>query len=104
MDEKSIKKTVDVFRSLYDFGLANHNFENYNEETFYVIMERIKPFQDHELTQEEIIAIKRIIDAEFQVYIPDSPVLLGNYEHERNWYTSKKDQYPSFFWDRYRSY
>ncbi len=104
MDEKSIKNTVDVFRSLYDYGLANHNFENYNEDTFKLIMERIKPFLNQALSIEEIATIKKVIDAEFQIYIPDSPVLLGNYEHERNWYSSKKDQYPSFFWDRYRNY
>jgi hypothetical protein len=104
MDEKSLKNTVDIFRSLYDYGIANNNFENYNDNTFNLIMERIKPFLKHELSLEEISEIKKIIDAEFEIYIPDSPVLLGNYEHERDWYSSKKDQYSSFFWDRYRSY
>lgn len=104
MENTNINQIVDMFKHIYDFRNKDGQIEVYNDETFKTIIELVQTLNRSKFSEETIVNVKKIIDSEFQIYIPDSGILLSNYDHEMDWYTSKKEQYSNFYWERYRKY
>lgn len=104
MNDFELNGIVNLFRSVYDLGRLNNNFEVYNDDTFDYIMSYFAGIMGRDFNEEEIAIIKKRIDSEFQIYQPDGIALLDDYEHESDWYDREKDNIDNFYWKRYRNY
>ena len=55
------------------------------------------------LSTEDVIQLKKDIYTEYQIKQDDGTLIVDDYEHEP-WYSSNKEIYSSFHWDRYKRY
>lgn len=103
LDQQTILDFLSVFRSNYNFLKNRGSIENYSDKTFdvvYALCSQIaKDFND-----EDKIYLKRKIDSEFEIYQPDPEAILDNYDHKNEWFTSSKNKYELFYWNRYKDY
>ena len=104
MNENLIYRFISSFRALYELGKQFGSYDEYNDEVFKKILENILSNSDFELDEDDIVVLKKNVDAEFQIYQPDGTALIDDYEHASHWYTEKKQEVNHFFWNRYRKH
>ena len=105
MDYEKILKVNDLIRTNYELGAKLGSYSFYNEDVFkdlLLVAKKIHP--SLKLTKEEEKELKRRADSEFQIFQPDGNALLGDYEHEYNWYTLRKEFIDEKYWPRYRTH
>lgn len=105
MDEIKIYALVNYFRSFFDLTAKFEQDLKYTDETFYKIMQMIQKQKIIvDLTNNDLLEVKKYVDSEFQIFQDDGVVLLDDYEHEQDWYTKIKSDLHNYFWDRYRAF
>lgn len=105
MNENDIEKLISVFRSNYELGVQFGTYIKYNEQTFDKLLAQAKTaFPELNVTPEEEVSLKKRVDSIFQIYQPDSDIILDDYEHNVDWYSNKKSEIEDVYWRRYRAY
>ena len=107
MDNKDFDKIITLFKGLYDFRKQGNENIKYTHDLFKEIIDELRSIsarQNITISSEDEELIKRVIDSDLKIYLPDSVVLMMDYEHDRDWYSYKKSEINPFFWKRYRSY
>ena len=61
---------------------------------------------DIHLSEDEIKDVIKQIEAIYAIYQEEGSALLGDYDHDYDWYKNllKKDDYQEYYWPRYKEY
>ena len=89
-----------MFGTLTQLNRPKEIDEVYVENTLELIL-KLTP--DLILSIEDIIQLKKDIYTEYQIKQDDGTLIVDDYEHEP-WYSSNKEMYSSFHWERYKRY
>ena len=107
------KKKISIYN---DFFTAKFNLKKMTDPSFLLtreeilnIYEEIRPFAGMNLaplSKEEREYFLKNIESNYSVYQEEGSVILGDYEHDYEWFNEleKSDGYEAYFWQRYRDF
>lgn len=100
----NIQTVISFFKITFKLGVESREFQNYNDEVFYKLFEKLNMlYFEGKMTEADSIEIKRVIDSTFQIYQDDGEALISDYDHDYKWYTNNKPT-KEFYWDRYKEH
>ena len=98
-DKSYIDAGLTLFDGFYKADSVNNEVlfdDNYISEKLSIIKGLVP-----NLTQENLEELARRIKSTYAIYQPDGVAILGDYEHQDDWYQNLELE-EQFFWDRYR--
>lgn len=105
MNQDRILRIANLYKAYYDTLKSSEANIVYDDSTFDKLIFDLREITMHyELTEEDKALIKRILDAEYQIYQPDPDYLYKVSDHDPNWYIKIKESLNPVYWPRYKQY